>query len=114
MDRSITADHLGFAKEHVMPGKRVQLDDETWNALRLLASDSMRDFGELADEAFRICSQSTVGQSVLKRNSNAALKTRYAQRRSDARVREREVKFCAEKHGEATRPQPLHAMRHGV
>jgi hypothetical protein len=36
-----------------MPGKRVQLDDETWNALRLLASDSMRDFEELADEAFR-------------------------------------------------------------
>jgi hypothetical protein len=36
-----------------MPGKRVQLDDETWTALRLLASDSMRDFQELADEAFR-------------------------------------------------------------
>lgn len=36
-----------------MPGKRVQLDDETWSALRLLASDSMRDFQELADEAFR-------------------------------------------------------------
>lgn len=36
-----------------MPGKRVQLDDETWNALRLLASDSMRDFQELAHEAFR-------------------------------------------------------------
>jgi hypothetical protein len=36
-----------------MPGKRVQLDDETWTALRMLASDSMRDFQELADEAFR-------------------------------------------------------------
>ena len=36
-----------------MPGKRVQLDDETWTALRLLASDSMRDFQELADEALR-------------------------------------------------------------
>lgn len=36
-----------------MPGKRVQLDDESWTALRLLASDSMRDFQELADEAFR-------------------------------------------------------------
>lgn len=35
-----------------MPGKRVQLDDETWTALRLLASDSLRDFQELADEAF--------------------------------------------------------------
>ena len=36
-----------------MPGKRVQLDAETWQALDLLARDSMRDFQELADEAFR-------------------------------------------------------------
>jgi hypothetical protein len=35
-----------------MPGKRVQFDQETWNALDLLARDSMRDFRELADEAF--------------------------------------------------------------
>ena len=35
-----------------MPGKRVQFDDETWSALDLLARDSMRDFQELADEAF--------------------------------------------------------------
>jgi hypothetical protein len=35
-----------------MPGKRVQFDDETWHALDLLARDSMRDFQELADEAF--------------------------------------------------------------
>jgi hypothetical protein len=35
-----------------MPGKRVQFDDDTWNALDLLAKDSMRDFQELADEAF--------------------------------------------------------------
>ena len=35
-----------------MIGKRVQFDDETWNALDLLAKDSMRDFQELADEAF--------------------------------------------------------------
>jgi hypothetical protein len=35
-----------------MPGKRVQFDQETWNALGLLARDSMRDFQELADEAF--------------------------------------------------------------
>jgi hypothetical protein len=35
-----------------MPGKRVQFDDATWNALDLLARDSMRDFQELADEAF--------------------------------------------------------------
>jgi hypothetical protein len=36
-----------------MPGKRVQLDDETWHALNLLAHDRMQDFQELADEAFR-------------------------------------------------------------
>jgi hypothetical protein len=36
-----------------MPEKRVQLDHETWTALRLLASDSMRDFQGFADEAFR-------------------------------------------------------------
>jgi hypothetical protein len=36
-----------------MPGKRVQFDDETWQALDLLGRDSMRDFQELADEAFR-------------------------------------------------------------
>ena len=36
-----------------MPGKRVQLDDETWRALDLLGKEQMKDFQELADEAFR-------------------------------------------------------------
>ena len=36
-----------------MPGKRVQFDNETWNALDLLARDRMMDFHELAEEAFR-------------------------------------------------------------
>ena len=35
-----------------MPGKRVQIDDETWQALDLLARDQMNTFQELADEAF--------------------------------------------------------------
>ena len=35
-----------------MPGKRVQCDDETWHAVNLLARDSLKDFQELADEAF--------------------------------------------------------------
>ena len=35
-----------------MPGKRIQLDDETWQALDLLARDQMKTFQELADEAF--------------------------------------------------------------
>jgi hypothetical protein len=36
-----------------MKGKRIQFDDETWQALDLLRRDSMMDFQELADEAFR-------------------------------------------------------------
>ena len=36
-----------------MVGKRVQFDETTWHAINLLARDSMKDFQELADEAFR-------------------------------------------------------------
>jgi hypothetical protein len=36
-----------------MPGKRVQIDEETWAALRLLAQDRMATFQELSEEAFR-------------------------------------------------------------
>jgi len=36
-----------------MPGKRVQFDDATWQQLDLLGRDQMKDFAELADEAFR-------------------------------------------------------------
>lgn len=35
-----------------MPGKRVQIDAETWAALDLLARDRMMTFQEIADEAF--------------------------------------------------------------
>src|SRR5262249_3408594 len=35
-----------------MPGKRVQIDNETWQALDLLARDRSGTFQELADEAF--------------------------------------------------------------
>ena len=35
-----------------MPGKRVQIDDETWAVLDLLARERMATFQELADEAF--------------------------------------------------------------
>ena len=35
-----------------MIGKRVQFHEETWQQLRLLASESMKSFQELADEAF--------------------------------------------------------------
>jgi hypothetical protein len=36
-----------------MPGKHVQFDEETWAAIDLLAQDTMAEFQELADEAFR-------------------------------------------------------------
>jgi hypothetical protein len=36
-----------------MPGKRVQFDDETWQQIDLLGHDQMKDFQELAGEAFR-------------------------------------------------------------
>jgi hypothetical protein len=36
-----------------MPGKRVQFDDETWQQIDLLGRDQMKDFQEVADEAFR-------------------------------------------------------------
>jgi hypothetical protein len=36
-----------------MPGKRVQLDEATWRQIDLLGHDQMKDFQELADEAFR-------------------------------------------------------------
>lgn len=35
-----------------MPGKRIEIDDETWPVLNLLAKDRMMSFQELADEAF--------------------------------------------------------------
>jgi hypothetical protein len=35
-----------------MPGKRVQIDEETWIALHQLGLDTMKDFQDLADEAF--------------------------------------------------------------
>jgi hypothetical protein len=36
-----------------LPNKRVSLDERTWQALKGLGRDSMKDFQELADEAFR-------------------------------------------------------------
>ena len=33
--------------------KKIAFDPETWQALQLLARDSMKSIGELADEAFR-------------------------------------------------------------
>jgi len=35
-----------------MPGKRVQFDDETWQAITAVAERTRMDFQELANEAF--------------------------------------------------------------
>jgi hypothetical protein len=35
-----------------MPGKRVQFDDETWQAIQAVADQTRMDFQELTDEAF--------------------------------------------------------------
>src|ERR1700681_4375246 len=40
------------AGSRAMPGKRVQIDDEIWQALELLARDRRVAFQKLADEAF--------------------------------------------------------------
>ena len=40
-------------KGPVMPGKRVQFDEDIWRQIDLLGHDQMKDFQELADEAFR-------------------------------------------------------------
>ena len=37
----------------LMPGKRIQFDEESWAAIDLLARDRMMTFQELAEEAFR-------------------------------------------------------------
>jgi hypothetical protein len=41
-----------FCGEAAMPGKRIQFDDATLYALNELARNTMKDFQELADEAF--------------------------------------------------------------
>jgi hypothetical protein len=38
-------------KGQAVPGKRIQIDEETWQQLNLLGHDQMKDFQELADEA---------------------------------------------------------------
>ena len=36
-----------------MVGKRIQFDDETWQAIEALAQNSGKSFQELAEEAFK-------------------------------------------------------------
>ena len=50
-----------ICKEIPMPAKRVQFDEETWNALDPLGRDRMQDF---QTRRFRTCCASTAGQPI--------------------------------------------------
>jgi hypothetical protein len=43
----------GQSKAAAMPGKRIQFDNQTYNALMQLAEDQHKTLQELVDEAFR-------------------------------------------------------------
>jgi hypothetical protein len=74
-----------------MPGKRVQFDDETWHALKLLARDRMQDFQELADEAFRDLLQKhgrpTDLKTALRQSAGLDVVTRKPAKGSKARAK---------------------------
>ena len=54
-----------------MPNKRVPLDERTWQVLKDLGRNSMKDFQALADEAFR--------DLLKKHNRPTALKAQLRQ-----------------------------------
>jgi hypothetical protein len=54
-----------------MPGKRVVFDDQTWQAIALLASDRKVNFQALAEEAF--------GDLLRKHNRPTSLKAAFRQ-----------------------------------
>jgi hypothetical protein len=57
--------NIGFkSEESAMPGKRVQFDDETWQAMDAVASQQGKTFQELADEAFKDLLKSTANRSA--------------------------------------------------
>jgi hypothetical protein len=64
-----------------MPGKRVQFDDETWQAIDAVASRQGKSFQELADEAFKDLLKKhhqPVGlKAALKESVGARGKTRH-------------------------------------
>ena len=74
-----------------MRGKRVQFDDETWHALNLLAHDQMKDFQELADEAFRDLlrkhGRPTDLKTALRQSAGAAAEVVPLQRKGKPRRR---------------------------
>jgi hypothetical protein len=74
-----------------MPGKRVQFDDATWQALDLLGKDRMMDFQELADEAFRDLlkkhGRPTDLKSALRQSANVTAEIHQLPARRKAKTR---------------------------
>jgi hypothetical protein len=68
-----------------MIGKRVQFYEETWQQLRLLASENMKSFQELADEAFtdllRKHGRPTTLKEALRRSAGESAKVIPLQRK---------------------------------
>lgn len=62
----------------VVPNKRVHLDERTWQVLKALGRDSMKDFQELADEAFRDLLKKHNRPTALKAQLRESLKPRAA------------------------------------
>jgi hypothetical protein len=84
-----------------MPGNRVQFDEDTWNAVDLLAKDSMRDLQELAAEEFA---------DLLRRHGRPAdLKT--ALRQSAGEVKERPLGASVRR--DARKDRKGHCVNHG-
>ncbi len=72
-----------------MIGKRVQFDEEDWQAIHLLAKDRMATFQELAEEAFRdllrkhnrpVGMKAALRQSLKNTDNVVALKARKRRR----------------------------------
>ncbi|MBV9567050.1 MAG: hypothetical protein JO216_02195 [Hyphomicrobiales bacterium] len=68
-----------------MPGKRIQVDEETWQALTLLAKDRKINFQKLSEEAFadllRKHDRPTTLKAALRQSTNEDRPRRSTKRR---------------------------------
>ena len=69
-----------------MPGRRVQIDEETWQALAVLAKDRNMNFQKLSEEAFadllRKHNRPTTLKAALRQSARAETPRGSAKRRS--------------------------------
>jgi hypothetical protein len=69
-----------------MPGKRVQIDDDTWASINLLMKDRMMSFQELFDEATRdLLKKRGIPKSLKEALSKSAARHEAKQRKSHNR-----------------------------